>query len=65
MEQTPTRQGDQFPLDTDSFAALNRVKAASVRCRVCRIGHYFGITPVKLANNRLAWPSVQVLKGGD
>ncbi len=50
----------QFPLDTDSFAARNNVKGQSVRARICRYGHYFGIRPKKLANGRLAFPDVQV-----
>ncbi len=50
----------QFPLDTDSFAARNNVKGQSVRARICRFGHYFGIRPKKLANGRLAFPDVQV-----
>ena len=57
-------QGNELPLDTDSFAALNRVKGQSVRSRVCRFGHYFGISPKKLANGRLAWPAVQIEKVG-
>lgn len=52
--------GTSFPLDTDTFAARNQVKGQSVRARVCRTGSYFGITPKKLANGRLAWPDVQV-----
>lgn len=54
-------EANEFPLSTDDFAALNRVKSQSVRARLCRHGHYFGVTPTKLANGRTAWPHVQVV----
>jgi len=63
MKTNKTAQpGTDYTLDTDQFAELNRVKGQSVRARICRTGHYFGVTPKKLANNRLAWPSVQIAK---
>lgn len=49
-----------FPLDTDQFAAINGVKAQTVRKRLCEFGSYFGVTPRKLASRRLMWPNVQV-----
>lgn len=49
-----------FELSTEQFAAVNQVKAQSVRSRLCTTGSYFGIVPRKLLNGRLAWPSVQV-----
>ncbi|WP_407280126.1 hypothetical protein U5817_06720 [Aromatoleum evansii] len=57
---TKAETGQSYPLDTDTFAARNQVKGQSVRARVCRTGSYFGVTPKKLANGRLAWPDVQV-----
>lgn len=51
-----------YDLSAEQFAALNQVKAQSVRARLCRTGSYFGVRPVKLANGRLAWPAVQVAK---
>lgn len=59
MEKSSTQKYDQ---STEQFAALNQVKAQSVRARLCRTGSYFGVVPVKLANGRLAWPAVQVAK---
>ncbi len=50
----------KFELSAEQFAALNQVKAQTVRARLCRTGSYFGIRPLKLANGRLAWPAVQV-----
>ena len=50
----------KYDLSAEQFAALNQVKAQSVRARLCRTGSYFGVRPVKLANGRLAFPSVQV-----
>lgn len=52
----------KFNLSAEQFAALNQVKAQSVRARLCRTGSYFGVVPLKLASGRLAWPSVQVAK---
>ncbi|MEF8766690.1 MAG: monooxygenase [Candidatus Accumulibacter phosphatis] len=52
----------KFDQSAEQFAALNQVKAQSVRARLCRTGSYFGVVPVKLANGRLAWPAVQVAK---
>lgn len=50
----------QYDLSCEQFAAINQVKAQSVRARYCRTGSYFGIRPLKLANGRLAFPAVQI-----
>jgi len=50
-----------YPLSCREFAAINQVKAQTVRKRFCLTGSYFGIRPKKLANNRLAWPPIQVV----
>ena len=47
-------------LNTKQFAQLNGVEVGTVRSRVCNIGHYFGVKPLKLANGRLLWPATQV-----
>lgn len=57
-----TSESTRFTLSTEQFAAINMVKAQSVRARVSRFGSYFGVTPVKLANRRTAWPQVQVTR---
>jgi hypothetical protein len=64
MDSNTSQSASDYPMNTDSFAALNRVKGQSVRARMCRFGHYFGIQPKKLANGRLAWPAVQIEKVG-
>lgn len=51
---------EEFPLSCEEFARLNKIKAQSVRARLCRFGSYFGIKPKKLVNGRLAFPAVQV-----
>lgn len=51
-----------FDKSTDAFAALNQVRAQTVRKRFCETGSYFGVKPIKLVNGRLAWPAVQVSK---
>ena len=50
----------KYELSAEQFAALNQVKAQSVRARLCRTGSYFGVIPRKLANGRLVFPAVQV-----
>ena len=57
-----TKVPKKYDLSAEQFAALNQVKAQSVRARLCRTGSYFGVRPVKLANGRLAWPAVQVTR---
>lgn len=52
----------KFDQSAEQFAALNQVKAQSVRARLCRTGSYFGVVPIRLASGRLAWPAVQVVK---
>jgi len=42
-------------LTTNDFAARFGVQAASVRRSLCEHGHYMGIRPIKLPNNRLLW----------
>ena len=45
---------DQYTLNTFEFAAINHVKAQSIRARLSRGEEsYFGVVPKKLANNRL------------
>lgn len=53
---------ETYLLGIEEFAALNQVKAATVRARLSRDKAYFGVVPRKLANNRLAFPAVQVVK---
>ncbi|MDD2987388.1 MAG: hypothetical protein PHI64_00375 [Zoogloea sp.] len=50
----------RYELSCKDFAALNQVKPATVRTRLCLFGDYFGVTPRKLRNGRLAFPAVQV-----
>lgn len=68
MNQSTVAQAVQviYPFNTDQFAEINGVKSHTVRQRLCEKGSYYGIVPKKLANGRLAWPSVQVeAKGKD
>jgi hypothetical protein len=54
------KQDSNYLLNTKEFAAMNLVKAGSVRVALCKQGHYLNVVPKKLANGRLAWPSLQV-----
>lgn len=58
--QAKTGSTTTFTLSTELFAENNRVKASTVRKRLCETGSYFGIKPKKLVNGRLAWPNVQI-----
>jgi hypothetical protein len=63
MEKSSIREERiQYDQSCDQFAALNQVKAQSVRARICRTGSYFGVVPKRLANGRLAFPAVQVVR---
>lgn len=53
---------------TRDLAALLHVEQATVRRSFCVNGHYLGLRPVKLPNNRLLWPkdeTIRLLDGGD
>ncbi len=52
----------KYDLSAEQFAALNQVATQTVRARLYRTGTYFGVRPLKLANERLAFPAVQVTK---
>ena len=49
--------GTTNTLTTAEFAAMNMVKAQSVRARLCRFGRYFGVRPIKLMNGRTCAPN--------
>lgn len=49
-------------VSTEVFAARNHVKPETVIKRRCETGSYYGALARKLANNRLDWPDVVVLK---
>jgi hypothetical protein len=53
-----------FPLATFEFSERFKVKAQTVRRRLCERGSYYGFVPVKLPNGRLAWPEVVVTADG-
>jgi hypothetical protein len=44
-------------ISTEELAAGCMVRPASIRVKLCREGHYFGLVPDKLPNGRLAWPA--------
>jgi len=49
-------------LNTRELAACFRVEAATVRRAYCVKGHYLGLKPVKLPNQRLLWPRAEVIR---
>ena len=49
-------------MGTDELAELMRVNSNSIRARLCREGHYFGVKPKKLPNRFLAWPRADVAR---
>jgi hypothetical protein len=53
--------GYQAFFSTEEFAALVRILPESLRSRVSRKGHYFGIRPAfKLPNRRLLWDAAEI-----
>jgi len=54
--ETPER------VPTDIFAATNHVTPETIIKRRSETGSYFGVQARKLANNRLDWPNVAVVK---
>ena len=54
----PTTDAAAFTLTTAEFAARHGIKAQSLRVRLSKTGHYFGVRPLKLANRRVLWPDV-------
>ena len=55
-------------LTTNDFAEVFGVKGNTVRRGLCVHGHYMGIVPLKMPNNRLLWPvasAKQLLKQND
>ncbi len=44
-------------LSTEELASTLKVKAPSIRVRLCNTGSYHGIKPQKLPNGRLLWPA--------
>lgn len=44
-------------IPTEALAEQIGVKPTSIRVRLCRTGSYFGLTPLKMPNGRLLWPS--------
>ena len=52
----------QKHLTTNELARTLGVQGATVRRGFCVNGHYMGLRPVKLPNNRLLWPADGVQK---
>lgn len=44
-------------MTTSALAQSLGLQSQTLRAAVCRQGSYFGITPRRLANGRLLWPS--------
>jgi len=52
---------------TEQLAEVVHGRPSSIRTRLCKTGSYYGITPKKLPNGRLLWPTKEIfalLEGG-
>lgn len=49
-------------INTKEFAAMVRVEPQTIRRALCVNGHYLGLKPLKLPNNRLLWPKSEALQ---
>lgn len=45
---------------TEGLATALGLRPASIRVHLCRRGSYYGLTPDRLPNGRLLWPSDSV-----
>lgn len=53
--------GNQL-IPTKEFAKIVHVEGGTVRRAYCINGHYMGLKPVKLPNNRLLWSESDAMK---
>jgi len=51
---------DQKYITTNEYASSLGVQGNTVRRGLCVHGHYMGLKPIKLPNNRLLWPKTGV-----
>ena len=49
----------RYKVPTNEFATRFGVKGDTLRRNLCVNGHYMGIRPLKMPNQRLLWPDVQ------
>jgi hypothetical protein len=47
----------EYTLTTEQVAEIARVKPRTIMLAYWRKGHYYGLSPRKLPNGRLLWPS--------
>jgi hypothetical protein len=60
-------EGTPELLTTNELAQLERTAPQTIRKNLCTRGHHHGLTPIRLPNGQLRWPSadfVAMLKGG-
>jgi hypothetical protein len=50
--------GGPSHLPTETFAKFLQVKPGTIRRSLCKLGHYQGVIPLKMANGRLLWPVI-------
>ena len=48
-------------MTTEEAAAALRLKPSTLHAALARSGSYFGLTPARLPNRRLAWPAAAVM----
>ena len=48
--------GNRMGLTTSALAAQLHLRPQTLRAALCRVGHYYGVRPARLANGRLIWP---------
>jgi hypothetical protein len=51
----------ELGLTTAEVAKLFHVQPNTIRVSLCRLGHYLGMRPIKLANRLLSWNESEVL----
>jgi len=57
-----THKAQFFAYSTEELAILSKLRPNTIRSSLCRLGHWLGIRPTKLANGRLLWDAAEVAR---
>lgn len=61
-EDVETNKAHFFAYSTEELAILSKLRPNTIRSSLCRLGHWLGIRPTKLANGRLLWDAAEVAR---
>lgn len=61
-QDVETHKAQFFGYSTEELAILSKLRPGTIRSSFCRLGHWLGIRPIKLANGRLLWDAAEVAR---